>query len=115
LIAGEPWWRRRLGLLIVAGVAVFVVLFTALRGMGLLDTWRLRRTHARIVRENERLREENARLRQEAHRLGTNPAYIEEIARRELGLIGRNENVIVLDPAAKAPAGPPAGGGPGRP
>ena len=47
---------------------------------------------ATIARE----RAENARLREEARRLREDPGAIEEIARRELGLIRPGEKLFIL-------------------
>jgi cell division protein FtsB len=44
----------------------------------------------------ERQRLENRRLREEARRLAEDPSAIEEIARRELGLIRPGEKVFIL-------------------
>jgi cell division protein FtsB len=41
-------------------------------------------------------REENARLREEARRLREDPAAIEDIARRELGLIKPGEQLFIV-------------------
>ena len=41
-------------------------------------------------------RSENARLREEARRLKEDPAAIEDLARRELGLIKRGEKVFII-------------------
>src|SRR5690606_25637887 len=57
----------------------------------------------RQAREQERLaeaalaaaRQENARLREEARRLREDPSAIEEIARRELGLIKPGERLFI--------------------
>lgn len=106
-----PWWRRRLSVIIFWGIAASAVLFTVFREMGVVETWKLRTLRRELARENERLRAENARLRQEVEKLRTSPSYIEEIARKELGLIGNRENVIVLDPHGKqAPPETPKGG-----
>ena len=49
-----------------------------------------------------RQRAENARLREEARRLREDPDAIEEIARRELGLIRRGEKVFIIKDAQPA-------------
>ena len=43
-----------------------------------------------------RLRYENAALREEARRLREDPAAIEEIARRELGLMSPGETLFII-------------------
>lgn len=104
----ERRWKARAPFLVAAGIALLAVLFTVFREMGIVETWRLGNTRDRIVGENARLREENARLRAEVDKLKTSPAYIEEIARKELGLIRKKENVIVLDRSSGNPPDPSA-------
>lgn len=94
---------------------MLLLLFSLFREMGVVGTLKLYRTHRQAVEENAKLREENRRLQQEVEKLRTNASYIEEIARKELGLIGDKENVIVLDQKKDAPAPPPAKKGSGRP
>ena len=47
-------------------------------------------------------RAENARLREQARRLREDPGAIEEIARRELGLIRPGERVFIVKDAPPA-------------
>jgi cell division protein FtsB len=54
------------------------------------------REHSRLERELEQLRRENSRLTREARELREDPAAIEAIARRELGLIRPGEFVFLL-------------------
>jgi cell division protein FtsB len=44
-----------------------------------------------ILAQNEQLREANTALRQEIDKLRNDPAYLEEVARRQFGLIKKNE------------------------
>lgn len=106
----EPasWWKKRLPLLIACGVAVVLLLVSLFREMGIVGTLRLYRTQTQVLEENAKLREENRRLQQEVEKLRSNASYIEEIARKELGLIGDKENVIVLDRKKDASSAPPA-------
>ena len=108
-------WKPRLPYLIAGGIAVLLLLFSLFREMGVVGTWKLYKTHKQVVEENTKLREENRRLQQEVEKLRTNASYIEEIARKELGLIGEKENVIVLDRKKDAPPSPPPKKGTGRP
>lgn len=52
--------------------------------------------HRRLEREIDQLRRDNRRMRSEARRLREDPAAIEAIARRELGLIRPGEVVFLL-------------------
>lgn len=103
--------KNHLPALIVGILAAAALLFSVFGEVGILSTWRMGRSQRQLVEENAKLREDNARLRAEVDKLRTNPAYIEEIARKELGLIGKKENVIVLERKPDAPPRnpPPAG------
>jgi cell division protein FtsB len=70
---------------------------------GLLDLRSLKQQKAELVRENRRLKQENIAISIEIDRLRHDPAYIESIARHELGMIGENE--IILKPANQSERG----------
>lgn len=63
---------------------------------GWLATLRARQEHDRLAATIANQRADNARLREEARRLLDDPAAIEEIARRELGLIRPGERVFIV-------------------
>jgi cell division protein FtsB len=105
---------KRLPAVALGAVALLAVLYSVFGGVGIVNTVKMYRTEGRLEAENARLREEIAQLREEVENLRSNPSYIEGIARRELGLIGEKENVIVLERKKDADPHPPAGraGGP---
>ena len=70
---------------------------------GFLDLRSLKQQKAELVRENRRLKQENIAISTEIDRLRHDPAYIESIARHELGMIGENE--IILKPANQSERG----------
>jgi cell division protein FtsB len=63
---------------------------------GLLAMLRARKQYDALSATIARQRAENARLREVARRLREDPTAIEEIARRELGLIKPGERVFIL-------------------
>jgi cell division protein FtsB len=63
---------------------------------GLLAMRRARRQQQELAGVIGRQRSENARLREEVRRLSEEPSAIEEIARRELGLIKPGEKVFIV-------------------
>ena len=84
---------------------VAVVIVDALVGdRGLLATMRARRQYDQLSAAIDHQRAENARLREEARRLREDPAAIEELARRELGLIRPGERVFILKDLKTSPA-----------
>ena len=87
-------------------VASVIVIDGLVGDRGLLAMMRARREYDTAAAAVARQRAENARLREEARRLREDPAAIEEIARRELGLIKPGEKVFIIkdvQPAGPAP------------
>lgn len=64
---------------------------------------RARAQNADLAQAVAKAKAENARLRDQNRRLQSEPAFVEEIARRELGLIKPGEKLFILHdvPAAK--------------
>ena len=91
---------QRLGRRILAGLFFFVVcvlVVDALVGdQGLMATMRARKQYDELASDLARLRNENASLREEVRRLTEDPAAIEEIARRELGLMSPGEKLFII-------------------
>jgi cell division protein FtsB len=102
--------KRLLPMLIVAALVVTAVFISLFRDMGVVDSWRLRKTERQLRGEVEKLRQENALLKRTVEDLRGNPAVIEQEARR-LGLIKEGENVIVVPPRQEPrPQAPPKPG-----
>jgi cell division protein FtsL len=78
---------------IAAAIILFLVLFS--RG-GIHKMDQLKKELAQINELNNKLHIENKALRQEIKLLKNSPEYIEEIARKELGLIKSNELIYHL-------------------
>ena len=99
---GKPRSRRGRGgfraLVIVFSVCVgFVVVDAFVGDRGLAALVRARQDHDRLAAEVESRKRENDRLREQNRRLGGgDPAAIEEIARRELGLIRPGERLFII-------------------
>jgi cell division protein FtsB len=64
---------------------------------GILHRLRLEKELMRIKEMNAQLRDENQKLAKEVQRLRTEKEYIEEIARKELGLIKGGEILYQFD------------------
>jgi len=63
---------------------------------GLVGVWRAGRQSHDLTRQINQLREENKSLRETARRLREDPATIEDLARRELGLIRPGEKLFII-------------------
>ena len=82
-------------------LAAAVIVLDALAGdRGLLAMLRVRREYRELAATVARDRAENARLAEQARRLREDPAAVEEVARRELGLIKPGEKVFIIKDAA---------------
>ena len=99
---GKPRARRALGgfraLVIVFSLTVSFVVIDAFAGdRGLAALVRTRQEQDRLAAEVAAKQRENARLREQIRRLsGEDPSAIEEIARRELGLIRPGERLFII-------------------
>ncbi len=63
---------------------------------GLLALVRTRQEYARLVERNARTKAENAQMRDQMRRLLNDAATIEEIARRDLGMIKPGEKLFIV-------------------
>ena len=95
-------------------VLVFITAVLVLNALfgdkGVLAMMQARRDYARLNGELLRQKTENAQLRETVRRLRDDPATIEDLARRELGLIRPGEKLFIITdvpPLATPPATPP--------
>ena len=102
----RPARSRRIVRLLLLLAAAAIVMDGLVGERGLLATLRARREYNELSATIARQRGENARLREQARRLREDPTAIEEIARRELGLIRPGEKVFIIKDIA-APASKP--------
>ena len=90
-----PIGRRLARFLLVLTAAV--LLANAIAGeRGLVQTARVRRAYLQMADSIARLQRENRQLALQADRLRHDPSAIEELARRELGLIRPGEQLFII-------------------
>lgn len=95
--AGARSPRRRGVLQILLVFAGCVILLDAVVGeKGLVEMRRVRGAHQELQRRLADIRAENARLAEEIRRLESDPAAIEDAARRELGFIRPGEKIFTV-------------------
>jgi cell division protein FtsB len=88
--------RGRLVRYVLAFVTVILVMDAVFGEKGLLALLQARRDFAAVEQALDAARRENIALRDQARRLRDDPAAIEEIARRELGLIRPGETLFII-------------------
>ena len=94
--ATPPTQTRRIVHLLLIFVASVIVVDALVGERGLVAILRARHEYDELSASIARQRAENARLRETARRLREDPSAIEEIARRELGLIKPGERVFIV-------------------
>ena len=77
-------------------IAAVIVVDALVGEQGLFAMLKARRQAEELAATIARQRAENARLREEIRRLNEDPAAVEEVARRELGLIRPGEKVFII-------------------
>jgi cell division protein FtsB len=92
----NPARNRRIVQILLVFLASVIMVDALVGDRGLLATMRARREYDELAATIARERVENAQLREEARRLKEDPSTIEEIARRELGLIKPGEKVFIV-------------------
>ncbi len=97
---GRKARNRRLLHLGLALVAMVIVLDALAGDRGLLAMLRVRSRYNALAVTLARERADNARLAEQARRLREDPAAVEEVARRELGLIRPGEKVFIIKDVA---------------
>jgi cell division protein FtsB len=93
---------RKLNILLSIAVLLLLALFffIIVSEHGLADLRFIKKERDRLVEDSIRLSRENLTIGIEIDRLKHDPAYIESIARQELGMIGKDE--IILKPQSQS-------------
>jgi cell division protein FtsL len=88
--------KKPLLLLIVSFILIlgFLISFGE---RGIIQRLRLQKELGRLKETNTKMAEENQKLKEEVRRLQTEKKYIEEIARKELGMVKQGEIIYQFD------------------
>jgi len=83
-------------------LAVFTLfLFIIFGDNGLADLHLLKTERDALIEENRKLSQKNLSLYREIDRLKNDPEFVENVARKELGVIGKDEVIIKLKTGEK--------------
>ncbi len=86
--------RQRVGLSVALLLLAALFFFIIVSEHGLMDLKLLKAERDRLVEENRHLNRENRAMSVEIDRLKHDPQYIESVARRELGMVGKDEVIV---------------------
>ena len=92
--------KKRLLILVLISLLILGIL-TFFGEKGIFHLFRLQKELARIKEKNVKLEEENQKLKEEVKRLQSDKRYIEEIARKELGMVKEGEIIYQFDTPSK--------------
>lgn len=87
---------KKFYLLFLLAMVVVLGMILAYSDHGLMRLRELQQKKQKIEAENSKLREENRRLLDQIERIKTDPKYIEDEARKKLGLIRPDETIYRL-------------------
>ena len=86
-------------MLVLAIMTMFLMLLFIVFGEnGLTDLYKLKKEKDNLSKKNDELKKENLSLYREIERLKNDPIYVEDVARKELGVIGKDEMIIKVKP-----------------
>jgi cell division protein FtsB len=117
--AGKGRFNTRSVAMITLALVLVLVFMVFFSHRGIFQIYRLKQDSTRLDEENQKLAEENARLARTIDRLRNDPDMIQDLIRRELNFVKKNEIIIQLPPkegdvpvkAALLPDRPPAPAG----
>ena len=78
-----------------------LLLFIVFGDQGWMEFRRLKADRNSLMEKNDRLKKENLLLYKEIERLKNDPEYIENVARQEYGMVGKDEVVVKLRKAGE--------------
>lgn len=88
--------KKRIVILVLFLFLIFGF-FTFFGDKGIIHLLRLQKELVRIKEANAKMEEENRKLREEVKRLQYEKRYIEEIARKELGMVKEGEVIYQFE------------------
>lgn len=91
---------------IIPGLAVaFILYFTIFGERGLLRIYHLNKEKQQVQQRLEAIKGENMKLVREVEALKNDRRYLESIARRDFGMVRKNEIIYQFPPQQKQAAG----------
>ena len=76
--------------------SIFMLFLTLFGDHGIIELKKLNKKHESILTDIAAVKKENTRLRIEIDRLKTDKRYIEELARKEFGMVKEDEIVFLF-------------------
>ena len=84
-------WRSLFTMILIAGFGIVMLLISVVGNYGILATNRLEAREKKLLKELKTMQLEKVLMTEEIDALKTNPAFIELVARKQLGLVRSGE------------------------
>ena len=95
-------WRSLFTMFLIAGFGAVMLLISVIGNYGILATNRLETLEQTLIQALDSMQLDKILMNEEIAALKTNPAYIELIARKQLGLVRKGEVVFYLPESSKS-------------
>jgi len=95
--------KKNIMLVLAIMTMCLMLLFIIFGENGLTDLYKLKTKKDNFSKKNEELKTENLSLYREIERLKNDPGYVEDVARKELGVIGKDEVIIKIKKRESSP------------
>lgn len=92
-------WRSLFTMVLIAGFGAVMFVISVIGSYGIMATNRLEAHEQKLTQQIDSMRIEKDLMLEEITALKTNPAYIEVVARKELGLVHSSELIYYLPPS----------------
>ena len=94
-------WRSLFTMILIAGFGIVMLLISVVGNYGILATNRLEAREQNLIKKLNYMYLEKILMIEEIDALKTNPAFIELIARKQLGLVRSGELIFYLPESTK--------------
>ena len=86
--------KQHILLFITAILFISLIALSFFGDSGFFDLLELKKENHILAKNSSKISEENLVLSREIHRLKNDPEFIEDVARKELGVIGKDEIIF---------------------
>ena len=86
--------KKNIMLVLAIMTMCLMLLFIVFGENGLTDLYKLKMEKDNLSKKSDELKKENISSYREIERLKNDPRYVEDVARKELGVIGKDEMII---------------------
>lgn len=95
--------RQKIILAVVAITMCHIMIVVLFGDNGLIELNRKNATHQRLLEDNAHLTQENLKMYRTIDRLENDPAFVESVARQELGMVRPDELIFKFKSEVKGP------------